>query len=85
MELYTNDLSLKTVTGEDINEVARMWNFEKGSISLVEAQKAIDYMGSNHKRNLPGYIHHLCFAVYEKGKKILLVGVDSMVNVHPEK
>jgi len=29
MELYTNDLLLKTVTTDDINEVVRMWEFEK--------------------------------------------------------
>ena len=67
MELYTCDLMLKTVTNEDIDEVARMWNFGNGSISLDEAQKAIDYMLSNHKQNRIGNIHHLCFAVYEKG------------------
>ena len=44
MELYTKDLPLKTVTADDIDEVARMWEFEKGSISNEEAQGAIDYM-----------------------------------------
>ncbi len=39
MELYTNDLVLKTVTDNDIEEVARMWEFEKGSISTDEAKK----------------------------------------------
>ena len=68
MELYTNDLLLKTVTDEDINEAARMWEFEKGSISLPEAQKAIEYMQNNHKQNRTGYIYHLCFSIYEKGK-----------------
>ena len=48
MELYTRDLLLKTVTTNDIDEVARMWEFEKGSISIEEAQGAIDYMQDNH-------------------------------------
>ena len=66
MELYTNDLLLKTVTDDDIDEVARMWEFEKGNIPLSEAQKAIEYMQNNHKQNHTGYIYHLCFAIYEK-------------------
>jgi len=67
-ELHTKDLVLKTVEHADIDEVARMWNFEKGSISLSEAQKAIERMQDNHKRNHLGYIYHLCFAVYEKSR-----------------
>ena len=68
MELYTRDLLLRTVTNKDIAEVARMWNFEQGSISLPEAKKAIRSMQKNQRRNRPGRIHHLCFAVYEKDK-----------------
>ena len=65
MELLTPDLLLKTVTDDDIREVARMWAFEAGEISPEDAKKAIDYMQDNHKKNKRGYIHHLCFAVYE--------------------
>jgi RimJ/RimL family protein N-acetyltransferase len=66
MELYTNDLILRTVTADDVEEVARMWAFEKGSISKEEAQKAIEYMQNNHKQNRMGYIYHICFAVFVK-------------------
>ena len=72
MELYTDNLRLKTVTDKDIQEVARMWNFEKGSISLSEAQKAIENMQGNHAQNRKGFIHHLCFAVYEKDKDSII-------------
>lgn len=72
MELCTDDLLLKTVTGDDISEVARMWAYEEGEISLDEAQKAIVYMQDNHKKNKPGYIYHLCFAVYEKGNNSII-------------
>ena len=68
MELHTNDLLLKTVTADDLDEVARMWEFEKGSISKEEAQGAIDYMQNNHKKNGLGHIYHLCFAIFEKGE-----------------
>ena len=72
MELYTNSLLLKTVTDEDIDEVARMWEFEKEIISLSKAQEAIVYMQTNHKRNYTGNIYHLCFAVYEKGENNII-------------
>ena len=72
MELYTNDLLLKTVSDEDLNEVARMWEFEKGPISFNQAQEAIDYMQNNHKQNRFGTIHHLCFAIFEKGKHSII-------------
>lgn len=72
MELYTKDLILRTVTDNYIEEVARMWEFQKGSISMDEAQKAIEYMQNNHKKNKIGCIYHLCFAVFEKGKNTII-------------
>ena len=72
MELCTDDLLLKTVTGDDISEVARMWAYEEGEISLDEAQNAIVYMQDNHKKNEPGHIYHLCLAVYEKGNHSII-------------
>ncbi len=72
MELYTNDLILKTVTENDIEEVARMWKFENGSISIEEAKKAIDNMQDNHNQNKNGSIYHLCFAVFEKNRDTII-------------
>jgi len=72
MELYTNNLLLKTVTIDDIDEVARMWEFEKDSISIEKAREAIENMQNNHKKNHTGYIYHLCFAIYEKGKNSII-------------
>lgn len=40
-ELYTKDLCLRTMNGEDIDEVARMWNFEQGTLSAEEAQRLL--------------------------------------------
>jgi len=71
-ELRTSDLVLRTVTKKDTGEVARMWNFEQGGISRREAKKAIRRMRKNHRRNRPGVIHHLCFAVYEKEKDLII-------------
>ena len=80
MELFTNDLLLKTATADDAEEVARMWEFEKGSISTEAALEAIDYMQNNHRKNREGYIYHLCFAVFERnGNKIIgWCGLDGM-------
>ena len=72
MELHTDDLIIKTVTDDDINEVARMWKFEGGRISLTEAKEAIEYMRNNHKQNRTGFIYHLCLAIYEKGKNSII-------------
>ncbi len=72
MELYTKDLCLRTVNSGDIDEVARMWDFEQGTISAEEAQKAIEYMQSNHKKNQTGYIYHLCLAVLKKHQSSII-------------
>src|SRR5690554_3167809 len=66
MEMETENLVLRTVTYDDINEVARMWNFEKGEISLDQAKEAIDWMKENHEKNKKRYIIHICFAIFEK-------------------
>ena len=81
MELFTSDLLLRTVEDSDIKEVARMWEFQKGDISLDEAKSAIEYMKNNHAQNKVGYIYHLCFAVFEKGgnKIIGWCGLDGKI------
>ena len=72
MELYTSDLILRTVEGSDIEEVARMWDFQNGDISLDEAKNAIEYMQNNHTQNKIRCIHHLCFAIFEKGENKII-------------
>jgi RimJ/RimL family protein N-acetyltransferase len=66
IQLHTADLTLRTVRAIDLNEVARMWEFEKCTISLEEAHRAIIYMFNNHLQKKPGCIYHLCLAVFEK-------------------
>lgn len=81
MVLLTNDLVLRTVEVSDVEEVARMWEFENGSISRDEALKAIEYMQINHKKNKKGSIYHLCFAVFEKGQHNIIgwCGLDGKI------
>lgn len=82
MELKTKNLVLRTVTHDDIDEVARMWNFEKGEISLDEAEKAINWMNENHKKNKLYNIFHLCFAVFEENSNKIIgwCGLDGRNN-----
>ena len=65
--LYSDSLMLRTVHGGDAGEVARMWEWLEGPISLEKAGEAIANMEVNHRLNKPGHIHHLCLAVFEKG------------------
>lgn len=65
MEFNLKNLTLRNVTYNDLNEVARMWNFEKGEISLEEAMKAINWMNENHKLNQLHKIVHMCLAIFE--------------------
>lgn len=73
MELETKDLTLRTVTQNDIAEAARMYEYPN-TISLAQAEKAIDTMISNHNQNKVGYIKHLCLTVYLKEKPTVIIG-----------
>jgi len=64
--LTTKHLLLRTITMRDTAEVARMWNFEKGSISRSKARKAIRQMWRNQRRNRQTKLVHLCLAVFER-------------------
>ena len=77
MEIYTNDLLLRLVNEDDIEQVAIMWEWENAPISIEEAGKAIQWMKENHniintQKNMQGYVHHLCFAIFEKEKSKII-------------
>ncbi|ANU54950.1 GNAT family N-acetyltransferase [Acutalibacter muris] len=79
MEIRTRDLILRTVGPGDIDETARMWDFEHGDIPRDEALRVLERMEENHSRNVPGRIWHLCLAVTERdepGKIIGWCGLD---------
>lgn len=73
MELKTENLILRTVTKNDVHEVARMYTYPN-TISLAEAEKAVDTMIRNYKQNKVGYIKHLCLAVCLKEKPSVITG-----------
>ncbi len=64
MEYRLADTTLRAVSHNDLDEVARMWNFGKGEIPSAEAVKAIEWMQANHAQNRPGRIVHACFGVF---------------------
>ena len=66
MEIYTNDLILRFVNENDIEQVVLMWEWYDSPIFTEEAEKAIHWMKENHEKNNYNHIHHLCFAILEK-------------------
>ena len=86
MDILTDDLILRTVTDNDIDEIVRMWDFFRGGVSLEEAHGALAYMTENHARNANGSLYHLCLAVCKKEnpKRILgWCGLDG--KEHPDR
>lgn len=73
IRIETKDLWLRTVTENDINEVARTFEYPN-EISLEKAEKAINGMIKNHEQNKIGYIKHLCLAVCLKEKPDTIIG-----------
>ena len=83
IKLQTKSLLLRTVTHNDVEEVARMWKFEEGEISIEEAKKAIDKMEENHKKNCIHKIVYICFAVFELNCD-KIIGWCGLGTGHPE-
>lgn len=73
MELLTKDLILRTVTKNDIKEIARMWEYPK-KITLFKARKALKSMEANHTENRKKSICHLCLAVFQKDEPNVIIG-----------
>ena len=62
MEYKAGSLILRTVTAEDIAEVARTWPSAHRPISETEAEREIARMEQNREKNRDGHIRHLCLA-----------------------
>lgn len=73
MELLTKDLILRTVTKNDIKEIARMWEYPK-KITLFKARKALNSMEANHTKNRKKSIYHLCLGVFQKDEPNVIIG-----------
>ena len=73
MELLTRNLILRTLLVDDLEEIARMWNYPAG-VSLEEAAEALKGMQGNLKKNKSGAIYHLCLGVFEKNDPQHIIG-----------
>ena len=73
MELLTKDLLLRTLTSDDLDETARMWNYPDG-VTPKEAAEILKGMQDNLKKNKPGAIYPLCLGVFEKSDPKHIVG-----------
>ncbi|MCH5317724.1 MAG: GNAT family N-acetyltransferase [Eubacterium sp.] len=73
IRIETEDLCLRTVSKEDINEVARTFEYPN-EISLKKAEKAIKGMIKNHEKNKIGDIKHFCLAVCLKENPEKIIG-----------
>ena len=74
MQLLTDNLVLRTVTEADVDEIARMWNFFDGGVTVEQAYGALTYMNANHARNAQGAFYHLCLAVCRKDAPEKILG-----------
>lgn len=73
MEFLTNDLILRTVTENDIEEIARMWEYPN-TTTVDRAYEALKYMEDTHRKNRPRTICHLCLGVFLKENPNIIIG-----------
>ena len=73
MEIKTNDLVLRTVTENDIGEIARMWEYPHET-TIDKAYEALKYMEDTHGKNRKKSICHLCLGVFQKQEPNMIIG-----------
>lgn len=73
MELHTDDLVLRTVTEDDILEIARMWEYPRET-TVEKARQVLEKMEANHLKNKPKAIYHLCLGVFRKTEPEVIIG-----------
>ena len=72
MFIETARLILRTVTMDDVDEVAHTWKLDEGPISRQEAEERVRWMLDNHRQNAPGKIVHLCLAIiHQKAQELI--------------
>ena len=74
MDCRTEHLVLRSVTEDDLAEVARTWPSGSRPVSEEEARGAIAYMRGNSEKNTAGRIVHLCLAVCGKDDPRTIMG-----------
>ena len=61
--IQTARVLLRTVTMEDVDEVALNWSVDGEPISREEAENKVIWMLENHRQTAPGRVRHLCLAI----------------------
>ena len=74
MEYRTEHLILRTVTEDDLGEVARTWPAPRRPVTEEEARGVIARMRENRARNGKGCLYHLCLAVCLKSDPGTVMG-----------
>lgn len=64
---------LRTVTDEDIEEIARMWEYPQET-TIDKAYEALKYMETTHSKNRRKSICHLCLGVFQKDESKVIIG-----------
>jgi ribosomal-protein-alanine N-acetyltransferase len=87
VHIETARLILRTVTPDDVEDVALSWNLDDAPISREEAANRVQWMLANHERDAPGRLVHLCLAIVhrETGRIIGWCGLDhrDQTTAHP--
>ena len=80
VKIETERLVLRTVTMDDVDDVALAWDLDAGPISKEEAVKEVNWMFANHERNAPGKLAHLCLAIISKEAREFIgwCGLDNL-------
>lgn len=73
MILSTTDLYLRTVTEDDIEEVARMWK-PPHTLTHEEALGVLRYLEHRRSSNRPKSIDHICLGVFLKNDNRKIIG-----------
>ena len=74
MEIFTDELILRTVTESDIDEIVRMWNYPNEE-TLENAYQALEYMQQTHKIVPKLFVIYGWLYFTRKSRKELLDGV----------
>ena len=72
VSIETDRLILRTVTMEDIENVAQSWNLDEAPLSRREAEEQVIWMLENHRQNAPGRLIHLCLAIIHKDARVFI-------------
>jgi len=66
VQIRTRRLLLRTVTMDDVEDVARSWRLDGQPLSRSEAEHQVRRMLANHRRNAEEDFVHLCLAIIHK-------------------